>query len=56
MVIGNNLALVNNTAKKIFNKFPPDNRVSVITNCPGNAKAKNVDRKLCNILKSELFK
>ena len=46
IVIGNNLALVNKTARKMFIRFPPDSKVSAITNWPGKAKAKKEDKKL----------
>ena len=36
--------------------MPPAINISAITNCPGSAKAKKVDKKLSNILKLELFK
>tara|TARA_S200000501_G_scaffold130226_1_gene123069 strand:+ start:574 stop:738 length:165 start_codon:yes stop_codon:yes gene_type:complete len=54
--MGKSRALVSKTARKIFSRFPPDNKVSAITNCPGKAKAKNEDKKLCKKLKPELFK
>ena len=37
-------------------KLPPASNVSAITNWPGNAKAKVVERKLSKRLKPELFK
>lgn len=56
MVIGNSLALVRSTAKKTLSKLPPANNISAITNCPGKANAKKVDKKLSKRLKPELFK
>ena len=56
IVIGNNLALVSKTAKKIFNKLPPAINISAIINCPGNANAKNVEEKLCNNENPELLR
>jgi len=55
-VIGNNLALVKKTAKKMFKNVPPANIVSAITNWPGSAKVKKEEAKLWNKSKPELFK
>ena len=43
-------------AKNILIKLLPANNVSAMTNWPGNAKAKVVERKLSKRLKPELFK
>jgi hypothetical protein len=46
IVIGNNLAFVSNTAKKMLRILPPAISISAITNWPGKANAKNVEEKL----------
>ena len=55
-VIGYSLLFVNKTAKKTFNNVPPAKIVSAITNCPGKANVKKVDKKLWKISKPALFK
>ena len=53
--IGNRRAFTNQTAIKMFINDAPTKKDSAITNCPGKAYVKKVEKKLCWKLKPIFF-